>query len=319
MDLSDVALGEARLALMAPGGVLLSVFDRPSSETCLEMRVEVLSQEQKRVVALATDVTERMRRETELLQTRAALLQKEHLRVLGELTTSVTHDLGNSLRGIQARLSALGSDSSLDGQRSAIAVVLGALDEALRTLGQLHQLARTGRLTPVPVHLDELVARSAAVLNLDSPGRDGVTLHVKLAGLPPVIGTPAELSQLFLTLLRNARDAMPDGGEISVTGHVNSAGVVVRVSDRGSGVSPEVMPRLFEPFFSTKGEKGTGLGLWLAASTMRRLGGAIRVSNRRGNGAVFTLRFPFAARGNEKIRKRPAAPRPRLPARRVPA
>jgi signal transduction histidine kinase len=194
-----------------------------------------------------------------------------------------------------------------------------ALDEALRSLRQLHQTARTGRLTPVLVHLDELVGRAAAVLHLDAFGTEGITLHTQLDGLPAVMGTPAELSHLFITLLRNAREAMPKGGQIDVSGSVRSGTVVVRVADEGTGIPDEVMPRLFEPFFTTKGENGTGLGLWLAASTMRRLGGAIRASNRRRGGTVFTLSFPIAAAGKAKVKKRPQAPRPRLPARRVPA
>jgi signal transduction histidine kinase len=318
-DLAELALGEARLALAAEEGALVEIFDRANSDTSLELRLEVLSERDGRVVVLATDVTERVRREAELLQTREALLQKEQLRVLGELTTSVTHDIGNTLRAIQARLTALGTELSSGAHHSMLADLSRALDEALRSLRQLHQTARTGRLTPVLVHLDELVGRAAAVLHLDAFGTEGITLHTQLDGLPAVMGTPAELSHLFITLLRNAREAMPKGGQIDVSGSVRSGTVVVRVADEGTGIPDEVMPRLFEPFFTTKGENGTGLGLWLAASTMRRLGGAIRASNRRRGGTVFTLSFPIAAAGKAKVKKRPQAPRPRLPARRVPA
>jgi signal transduction histidine kinase len=137
--------------------------------------------------------------------------------------------------------------------------------------------------------------------------------------MPPVTGTPPELSHLFITLLRNARDAMPNGGRISVVGRIRKDGVIVCVRDEGSGIPADVMPRLFEPFFTTKAQKGTGLGLWLAASTMRRLGGTIRAVNRRTGGAEFILRFPLRTQGAvKKVRAPPGARRPRT-RRRVPA
>jgi signal transduction histidine kinase len=159
-------------------------------------------------------------------------------------------------------------------------------------LRRLLAAARAGSLTAAPVRLEEIVNQAIAVLQLD--GEEKVEVRVDLP-VPPVLATPAELSHLFITLLRNARDAMPSGGQINIRGSRTDGHVVVRVADRGSGIPPRVLRRLFEPYFTTKGDQGTGLGLWLAASTMRRLGGSISASNRAGGGAVFTLRFRPAA------------------------
>jgi signal transduction histidine kinase len=114
----------------------------------------------------------------------------------------------------------------------------------------------------------------------------------------------SELSLLFVNLLRNGRDAMPKGGTVTITARQERKWVVVTVADEGRGISPEVRGRLFEPYFSTKGSRGTGLGLWLAAGTMERLGGSIEAVNRPRRGTLFVLKFPI-----EKPRAGTAAPR----------
>jgi signal transduction histidine kinase len=320
-DSSALAVGEAKVALAAKSGTSLEVFGGGSSATVLQVRAEVLSSRDARVLVLATDVTAAVHREVELQDMREALLEKEHLRILGELTTSVTHDLGNTLRAIRARLEALALDPALATRRTTMEAVSDYVGGALAQLRDLHRLARSGRLTPVPVQIEDVVRHASAVLRLEDDPDRPIELTVKLDGIPPVIGTPAELSHLFLTLLRNAKDAMPRGGRISVVARRRPGSVTICVRDEGDGIPTEALPHLFEPFFTTKGDSGTGLGLWLAASTMRRLGGLIRARNRRGPGAEFILRFPLAGRARHRLKTRAKAPRaprsrraPRVPA-----
>jgi signal transduction histidine kinase len=291
-NLNTLAIAEAKAAITAESGMVIEVFDRPATDTSLELRFEVAaSGETPTVMALATDVTERLRREQELMRTREALLQKEHLRVIGELTASVSHEMGSTLRGMAARLTVLSTDAhTVRHHRAVLHGLMESIHESQRALRRLLAAARAGSLTAGPVRLDEVVNQAITVLQLDGDGEEKPEVRVDLP-VPPVMGTPAELSHLFITLLRNGRDAMPSGGQISIRGSSANGYVVIRVADRGSGIPPRVMRRLFEPFFTTKGDQGTGLGLWLAASTMRRLGGAISAANRPGGGAVFTLRF----------------------------
>jgi len=84
---------------------------------------------------------------------------------------------------------------------------------------------------------------------------------------------------------------MPEGGTVTVAAQRKNDSIVVTIADQGIGISPELQRRLFEPFFTTKGSRGTGLGLWLAAGTMQRLGGNIEASNRPRGGALFALTF----------------------------
>jgi signal transduction histidine kinase len=122
-------------------------------------------------------------------------------------------------------------------------------------------------------------------------------VRTELPQLPLVLGSSAELSHLFVTLLFNARDAMPDGGKVHVRAERARDRVRVTVADEGTGIAPEHLTRLFQPFFTTKGSAGTGLGLWLAQSTLRRIGGAISVRNRRTGGAEFLVEVQVAGNG----------------------
>jgi len=317
-DLNSLAEAEAKVAASAESGTVIEVFDRASSDTSLELRFEVAGGDTPTVMALATDVTERLRRDQELMRTREALLQKEHLRVIGELTASVSHEMGSTLRGMAARITVLSSDAHVLRRHHAVLQgLMESIHEGQRDLRRLLAAARSGSLTAAPVRLEEVVNQAITVLHLDDPGSDKIEVRVDLR-VPEVMGTPVELSHLFITLLRNARDAMPSGGQISIRGSTAGEFVVVRVADRGTGIPPRVMRRLFEPFFTTKGEQGTGLGLWLAASTMRRLGGSITAANRGAGGAVFTLRFrpAISIDGAKEVFQEPIREAPRRPLRR---
>jgi len=177
---------------------------------------------------------------------------------------------------------------------------------------RLHDFAHSGALGMTALRLDRVVAQAAALVESDfRESTPPVEVRLALPDLPAVRGSAAELSLLFVNLLRNARDAMPEGGTVSVTARRTDRAVVVSVADQGQGFSRAVQPRLFEAFFSTKGPRGTGLGLWLASGTMKRLGGTIRAQNRPGGGAVIVLTFPLQGVSR-------AAPARRASARRGP-
>jgi CheY-like chemotaxis protein len=121
---------------------------------------------------------------------------------------------------------------------------------------------------------------------------------------------------VFLNLLLNARDAMPDGGRIRIGARRAGTWAVVTVADEGHGIPQDALARVFEPFFTTKGDRGSGLGLSIAAGVMRRLGGTISAGNGDPRGAVITLQFPLASAAAAEPAAPPAsAEAPRRPAR----
>jgi signal transduction histidine kinase len=172
------------------------------------------------------------------------------------------------------------------------------VEVASEAISRLHDFARTGSLGVSAVRLDRIVAQAVALLDVDFHAASKlIEVRVRIPDLPQVRGSVTELSLLFVNLLRNARDAMPSGGTVTVTARRQKDCLLVAVTDQGTGMAPEVQARLFEPFFTTKGPSGTGLGLWLAAGTMKRLGGSIRAARTRKGGAAFLLRFPVVKLG----------------------
>ena len=262
---------------------------------------------QAAVLLIAEDVTERARRDTELERTREALLHRERLRVLGELAVSIAHDLGNTLRGTSYQLAMMDDQALPAGKRAeALRGVASRIETASAVVSRVHDFARTGSLKTPAVQLQRIVSEAVALVDTQLREGEPVKVRLSLPELPHVRGSPAELSLLFVNLLRNARQAMPEGGIVSIGARRKGDYVAVTVADQGMGIAPEVRARLFEPFFTTKGAQGTGLGLWLAAGTMTRLGGSIRAFNRPRGGALFSLTFPLA-RVSPRSPSRPAS------------
>jgi signal transduction histidine kinase len=284
-------------------------------EQIVEMRLERADSPEAAVLVLAVDVTEIVRNEQDLAQMRQALLHSEHMAVLGELASSIAHDMGNTLRGMSTRLALLARDAAVVAAHgSLIQGLQDSADAALASLRKLHDLSRSGRLQPGPVDLADVVRHATEVLRLrQSPGAPPVEVRTELPSLPPVFGTAAELSHLFITLLTNARDAMPEGGTVEVRAEHAGEHVQIIVADEGTGIAAEHLPQLFHPFFSTKGEKGTGLGLWLAQSSLRRRGGSIAAHNRPSGGAEFVIQVPVATEATPiSPRREPSRRRERL-------
>ncbi len=293
-DLRSMILGEAaRIAEVRGGSRELRVRDE-GGDALLSIHLELSRRGTgPTVMVLAENITDQVRRDSELKRTRDALLHRERLRVLGELAVSIAHDLGNTLRGASFQLTSLDNPNLSADQRKDVVHAIGSrIELASAVISRLHEFARTGSLSVSAVRIDRIVHEAAALVEAELREGELVEVRMSMPHLPPVRGSAAELSLMFVNLLRNARDAMPEGGVITVTGTRTRNGIAVAVADQGEGLTPTAEKRLFEPFFSTKGARGTGLGLWLAAGTMQRLGGTITAVNRPRGGALFTLTFP---------------------------
>jgi len=137
-----------------------------------------------------------------------------------------------------------------------------------------------------------------------------VRIRTRLPLLPAVTALASELRHVVLNLLLNARDGMPHGGIIDVVGEELNGRVIVQVLDEGCGIPEKDLENVFYPFFTTKGDRGTGLGLSNARSVLAVVGGAISASNRPAGGACFTLSFPIATPQNAPPPERRASDPP---------
>ena len=186
------------------------------------------------------------------------------------------------------------------------------VSDANSTIGRLQDFARRRHDRPAEaVDLGAIIRQSVEMARSTIEERTallGRSTHVEtsLPGLPLILGEPAELRQIFVNLLLNAQDAMPDGGTVRIGAKLCQDAVVVTVEDEGQGIPQEYLGRVFDPFFTTKGERGTGLGLSIAYGAMARLGGSITAANRSAGGAIFTLRFPIAPPATERAARQPA-------------
>jgi signal transduction histidine kinase len=249
------------------------------------------------VMIVATDATEGLRRARDLERARRQIAEQERLRTVGLLAAGIAHDFSNALHAVGMRVGMLAAASSLaDRDRRNVEALGRIVAELSARTRRLRDVARVRQeLELEPVELASVVASAVELARAEFQSREAgaveISVHASVAALPPVRGATSELVHLLLNLLLNARDSMAGRGTVELAGGVEEDAVVLRVADEGTGIPHADLERIFEPFFSTKGETGTGLGLATAYGLMRHLGGEISASNRPQGGAVLTLRF----------------------------
>jgi signal transduction histidine kinase/ActR/RegA family two-component response regulator len=250
------------------------------------------------------------RAEENLLKSRETLVEQERMRIAGQLAAGIAHDLNNTLNVIQLRFALVVQDQEVVAKHGVrLEAINRAIKDAAQTVARVRELGMrrvAGRNEAV--QLAEIVGQAIDLTTTSIEGSyliTGKAIRIAScleAGLPEVRGPASELRQVFLNLLLNASDAMPQGGTIRVQSEVEQDTVTVRVCDQGTGIAPQNLERIFEPFFTTKGPRGTGLGLSLARKVMDTIGGSIAATNQpAGDGAVFTLKFPIARLSNSGI------------------
>lgn len=246
-------------------------------------------------------------RERDEMHRRTLLLQKSE--ALGRMAGGIAHDFRNVLASIDAGLRLmLRQNDSLDSNGYA-ARVQDAVDRGMRLSSQLLRFASGQKLEVVNADAGELITELEPMLR--QAAGPGIRLDLALGSVPQCTVDRTQFDAAVLNLVINARDAMPDGGVVTVATDLwhqqrrrrsqlrPGTYVVVRVSDTGSGIPDDVIAHVFEPYFSTKGDKGTGLGLAQVLSLMRQIGGDARIATKAGSGATVELYFPCDQNENE--------------------
>jgi len=263
---------------------------------------------------LDADVVQRaIRYAIERKQLTDRLVQAQKLEIAGRLANGVAHEFNNVLTAIAGSAQLVEDAADADARASALELLRRASRQGIALSRQLLSLARNPPVNAAVVSTAGLVDNGRTLVQAVLPST--VLLEVGPVADVPVRLDPGQFDQLLLNLVLNARDAMPQGGilRISVTAesaHAAATGcdwasgdplyAVVRVSDTGVGIDPSIRARLFEPFFSTKGARGTGLGLAVVAEIVERFGGAIHVESRLGAGTTFAVCLPAASESAEE-------------------
>jgi signal transduction histidine kinase/ActR/RegA family two-component response regulator len=296
-NLRELALAEAASLLAASGEVSrVTRYRRAGGTGVFEVRSEILSAP-RAVALLLHDVTAEVTAEHELHDAREALHERHRMQSIGEVASGVAHDLNNILNVMRLRLSLIQRQRTGDEQATQLASLARIIEDAGARVARMQDLSRKqGDEAFELVDLRQVINESVALAGTQL---EQLSLHGKqfrvvtdLAEDFQVRGNAAELKHLFVNLLFNARDAMPEGGGISIRGWNEDDTSVVAVSDEGVGIPEQDLERIFESFYTTKGKEGTGLGLSMARGVMARIGGTISARNRIPHGAEFVLRFP---------------------------
>ena len=221
----------------------------------------------------------------------------QKISALGEMTGGIAHDFRNIL-GVVASGLRIAEDNREDPSRltSALVAASEGVDRGMRMVSRLLAFARQQEFEAGPEQLNVLLERLEMFLRYGAG--PGIRLCLELApNLPKCVVDPPQFNSAILNLVINARDAMPMGGVVTITTAAVHATadinyVRVEVSDDGSGMSPEVIERIFDPYFTTKGDTGTGLGVPQVQALMRQVGGCVTVGSEVGKGTTFQLFFP---------------------------
>jgi PAS domain S-box-containing protein len=241
-------------------------------------------------------------RELERRRLEQVLFDTEKLAATGRLAASIAHEINNPLEAVQNSLYLL-SRAVPEGapERSFLDIATRETQRMSRILRQMLGFYRpTTSMGPTDVNALVLEAETLVAKRLRE---NGVRIEKELLPTLPLIRASADqLKQVLLNLFLNATEAMPTGGRLIVatqTGggelDAHSTDVVrVDVRDTGTGIGEEAVARIFEPFFSTKMEKGTGLGLWVSHGIVQAHGGTLKVRSRSGQGTTFTIMLPIA-------------------------
>ena len=249
----------------------------------------------------------------DLRQTQHAVMQQERLRALGQMASGIAHDINNAISPILLYTeNLLEREAGLSANaRNNLETIARAIDDVAATVARMREFyrQREPQLLNRPLSLNHLVQQVVDLTRArwsDMPQQRGIVirLHTELAvDLPQALGIESEIREALINLVFNAVDAMPEGGELTLRTRAVAASDLdagasraqLEVEDTGFGMDDETRRRCLEPFFTTKGERGTGLGLAMVYGTAQRHGADIEIHSMPGRGTTIELRFPTSA------------------------
>ncbi len=221
----------------------------------------------------------------------------ERLAAIGKMAAHVTHEIRNPLSSIGLNIELLEEElaaGTVSGEAKSLLTSITREVQRLENLSE--EYLRVARLPQPRMEADDLASTVTDIVSFAKPEMDRAGLEIALEvadEVPPALFDESQIRQAILNMMRNAREAMPDGGRIDVAVRAEGMSVVVVVEDRGAGIPDDVRSRIFDPFFSTKGE-GTGLGLAITRQIVEAHGGSIACEAREGGGTSFRIMLPIA-------------------------
>lgn len=237
--------------------------------------------------------------EKESLREQVSHLEK--MSALGELASGVAHDFNNTLAGILGRAELLLRTDDLSEIQKGLKLIIKTTEDGAKTVKRIQDFARQRRDQQdfVPLAVDQLILDASEMTrprwkNKAEASNIHINLELQLHSQAIVMGDASEIREVLVNIIINAVDAMPQGGTLTLAIEEVNDFVQICVSDTGTGMPPEVYSRIFDPFYTTKGKAGMGLGLAVSYGIIRRHEGFIEVNSTVGKGTTFRINLPIA-------------------------
>jgi len=309
MVLSPLSFESQVFGVMIVGRRQARSFSSPEAEFLRQLSEHVA------LAAHQAEIYEALQRAyDELRQTQQAVMQQERLRALGQMASGIAHDINNAISPVSLYTDTmLKNETSLSPRaRGYLEIIQRSIDDVASTVGRMREFYRS-RETQLPFTLVSLNSLAEQVIHLtrarwhDMPQQQGMVVELKThfaPDLPAVLGSESEIREALTNLVFNAIDAMPQGGTLELRTSVgepatpsttlsSSRQVLLEVKDSGVGMDEQTRRRCLEPFFTTKGERGTGLGLAMVYGITRRHNAEIEIESAVGKGTTVRLSFPL--------------------------
>jgi signal transduction histidine kinase len=221
------------------------------------------------------------------------LIRTEKLAAMGTLSAGVAHEVNNPLASISSLIQMMQRNAEPD-LKEKLNLIQTQILRISQVTKDMMDFARVRPAAKIPVDINEIIETSLRLASFDKSFQK-LNLQTRLASeLPPVEADPDQMQQVFLNLFLNARDAMPDGGELLVRTRQSGDFIYVEIADSGAGIDNKNIKKIFDPFFTTKSTgHGTGLGLAVCYGIITAHDGKIEVSQNNGRGTLFSVCLPF--------------------------
>jgi signal transduction histidine kinase len=229
----------------------------------------------------------------QLESTQEQLMHSERLASMGQLAAGVAHEVGNPLASISSLVQELLTEDLSSFEKDSLGIINQHVHRIARIVRNLGDFARLYPRQKMPTSLRDILENTLNLVRYDKNFRK-VAIRTEVQDTPLLKIDPDQIQQVFLNLILNARDAMPDGGDLDISIKQSDGLVEVRFADTGHGIDAEVRDTVFDPFFSTKGPtKGTGLGLSICYSIIKDHGGTIEIDSEKDKGTRFIIKMPI--------------------------
>ena len=243
---------------------------------------------------------------------------QDRLHAFAEMAGGVVHDFNNCLSIIQGYGDILKLDGTMDDRVSSVEMldnITTAAKDAASVVQRLRDFYRPENEKPIhaPADLEKLLRETADLSRMKWEARQatgGTSVEIEVIGIPtpPVVCNSAQIREMLVNMVFNSIDAMPEGGRVVLSCRPLESGALLEIRDDGIGMSPEVREKCLDPFFSTKGESGTGLGLSMVGRIVADHEGTIRIESKEGRGTTISIELPYSGNqvsGNTAVTQKP--------------